>query len=215
MCRFIESIKVKDRSFQNVEWNNKRFNDTRKAFYGEDSHIDISDLISIPDFVDNEIYKCRILYGKSIGTVTFEKYIPKNVNTLKLVSFSLAQSLISEKNTNKKGSDYIYDNYSYKYQNRQLLNFLSEYRDGADDILIVRDGFITDTSFSNVVLLKDGTWYTPDTYLLNGTCRQRLLHEKKIKEASVNIENIDDYDEIRLINAMIDIKQARTVKILK
>ncbi len=215
MCRFIESIKVEDRSFQNIEWHNQRLNNTRKDFYGEVSKIDISDLISIPDFVDNEIYKCRILYGKSIGTITFEKYTPKIVNTLKLVQFSLAQSLPSEKNIEKSDSDYIYDNYSYKYQNRQLLNILSEYRDGADDILIVRDCFITDTSFSNVVLLKDGIWYTPDTYLLNGTCRQRLLYEKKIQEASVTVENIDDYDEIRLINAMIDIKQARIVKILK
>lgn len=215
MCRFIESIKVENCSFKNIEWHNKRLNDTRKAFYGEVSHIDISELISIPDFVDNGIFKCRIVYGKSIESVTFEKYKPKKVETLRLVDFSIAETFLEDIRNSKNVRSLVFDNYRHKYQNRDLLNYLLNARDGADDIIIVKDGYLTDTSFSNIVLLKDGIWYTPDTYLLNGTCRQRLLHEGIINEKSISIENLDEYTEIRLINAMIDIDQARIVKIIK
>jgi 4-amino-4-deoxychorismate lyase len=172
-------------------------------------------MISIPDYVDNSVFKCRILYGKSVESVTFEKYIPKKVETLRLVDFSIAETFLEDIRNSEKGRSLVFDNYKYKYQNRELLNYLLNCRNDADDILIVKDGYLTDTSFSNIVLFKNGIWYTPDTFLLNGTCRQRLLHDKKIKEISISVDDLDDYDEIRLINAMIDIEQARIVKIKK
>ncbi len=50
----------------------------------------------------------------------------------------------------------------------------------------------------------DGTeWVTPTTFLLNGTCRQRLLSEGKIKERIIHATDIPSFTHIGLINAMI------------
>lgn len=49
-------------------------------------------------------------------------------------------------------------------------------------MLIVRDGWVTDTSFTNVVFEDaGGGLYTPETCLLEGTRRQSLLDEGRIQ----------------------------------
>ena len=49
-------------------------------------------------------------------------------------------------------------------------------RGACDEILIIKDGHITDTSISNIVFrLPDGWWLTPFTPLLKGIMRTYLL----------------------------------------
>ena len=62
-----------------------------------------------------------------------------------------------------------------KYADRSALARLLQRRDDCDEILIVRDGAITDTSYSNVAFFDGRKYVTPDTFLLNGTRRQYLL----------------------------------------
>ena len=75
---------------------------------------------------------------------------------------------------------------------------------GADEIIIIKENQITDTSYSNLLFLKDKTWFTPKTYLLNGVMRQSLLASKKIKEMEITIDNIKEYSHFQLINALND-----------
>ena len=65
--------------------------------------------------------------------------------------------------------------YHLKYADRSALARLLQRRDDCDEILIVRDGAITDTSYSNVAFFDGRKYVTPDTFLLNGTRRQYLL----------------------------------------
>ena len=59
--------------------------------------------------------------------------------------------------------------YTYKSTDREGLNRLYARRDGADDVLIVKDGRLTDTSIGNVAFFRDGEkWYTPLLPLAQG-----------------------------------------------
>jgi 4-amino-4-deoxychorismate lyase len=58
-------------------------------------------------------------------------------------------------------------------------NLKNENQSKTEEIIIVKNNCITDTSYTNLLFLKDEKWYTPSTYLLNGVMRQHLLKEKK------------------------------------
>jgi 4-amino-4-deoxychorismate lyase len=47
--------------------------------------------------------------------------------------------------------------------------------EGCDDIIIVRNGFVTDASYANLIFRKGDEWFTPATFLLAGTMRAFLL----------------------------------------
>ena len=69
---------------------------------------------------------------------------------------------------------------------------LMELRGDKDDILIIKNGKVTDTSYANVVLSdKEGKCITPNsTYLLHGTRRASLLKSGKIRKAPVKCQKI-------------------------
>lgn len=97
--------------------------------------------------------------------------------------------------------------YRYKATDRSALTALLDQRAGCDDILIVRDGKITDTSFSNVVFEDaGGGLYTPDTCLLKGTRRESLLDAGIIRECPITVDDIRRFRKVLLVNAMIGLE---------
>lgn len=196
MCPFVESLRVEHRRLMHIEWHERRMMQTLFQQYGMTSGINLSAAIHLPDELDEKVYKCRIEYGTSIERVSFTLYEPKRVSTLRLVIDDAIE-------------------YALKFKDRSAIDCLLSQRMGADDILIVKHGCLTDTSFSNIVLLRDGVWCTPDTFLLNGTCRQRLLAEGTIREARITMEDLDQYSEIKLINALLDWEKQPSVTIWK
>jgi len=190
MCQFIETIRVENHRFQHLEDHIRRLEQTWLYHYGhlsqDRSKLDaLIDSLIIPDQLGAEVYKARLVYGLSIDSLTFTPYTPKLVRTLMPV---VADAL----------------DYRFKYTDRSALDTCLANRGGADDVLLIKNGFVTDTSFSNVIVLKDATWLTPSTYLLNGTCRQRLIRQGLVREATIRLEDLSDCQEIRLINAMLD-----------
>ena len=115
----------------------------------------------------------------------FSFYHPKKISKLKLVQ-----------------GDHL--SYSLKYTDRHSLEALSLQKGACDDILIIKNGKITDTSYANIILFDGENWVTPDEPLLAGTCRQRLLDGKKIIEKSIRVEDLSGYTSFKLINAMLD-----------
>lgn len=132
------------------------------------------------------IYKMRIVYTYNDYSISAEPYIAKPVQSLKIVH------------------DNTID-YSYKYEERSRLTSLLMLRENCDDILICKNGFITDTSFSNIVFKKDGSYFTPSHFLLNGTKRMQLVSNGFIKETEITLLNIYEYECFNLINAMLDL----------
>ncbi len=105
--------------------------------------------------------------------------------------------------------------YHFKYSDREKLNLLFELRGNCDDILIVKNGLITDSFVANVVLFDGLSWWTPDTPLLPGTQRSRLLQQKKIGKCRITPADLSKYQKIGLINAMQDLEEMPVIVINK
>jgi 4-amino-4-deoxychorismate lyase len=95
--------------------------------------------------------------------------------------------------------------YGYKYLDRSALNNLKA-KSQADDIIIVQDGFVTDTSIANLVFENDRGFFTPQKHLLPGIKRESLLAAGVIKLKNISAADLKDYTRVRLINAMIDLE---------
>lgn len=180
---FVETICVEHGRVYNLSYHNERMNRTRRVFWGENVEV-----LQLEDYIHPQQYekrtRCRVVYGKSIVKVEYFMYHIREVNSLKLVHCDEAI-------------------YSYKSTDRSLLNALYEKREDNDDVLIVRNGLLTDTSIANIALFDGVNWYTPVHPLLKGTRRQSLLDERILFERDINISEIGNYQKIALFNAMI------------
>jgi len=93
--------------------------------------------------------------------------------------------------------------YRFKYADRRRLQVLFARRGDCDDVLIVKRGLLTDTSYCNIAVYDGLQWWTPDAPLLPGTARQRLLDKGLIREKRIRVEDLPLFKRIRLINAML------------
>ena len=185
MCLLFETIKVKNKNLQNIEYHNSRLNRSRKELFGADDFIYLENIIKIPSSLSDDVYKCRVIYDKKIEKIEFEPYKPRIIHSLKLVECNDIE-------------------YGFKYHDRSMINELFEKRGDCDDILIIKNGWVTDTSFSNIIFLNGKQWVTPLHPLLCGTKRQKLLDEGKIISKKIKSEDISKYQGARLINSMLD-----------
>ena len=184
MSRFIESIKIEDQEVFLLELHQKRVNATF-AHFGMDSSIDLAKIIKDLKIDEDGFFKLRIVYDLNRNYKT--QLIPYAV--AEIDSFQLV-----ENNT--------YD-YAFKFEDRKEFERMKT-KAKSEEIIIVKNNCITDTSYTNLLFLKDEKWYTPSTYLLNGVMRQHLLATKKIKETEITLQNIKEFTHFQLINSMND-----------
>lgn len=94
--------------------------------------------------------------------------------------------------------------YSKKWADRSRLNGYKEALPQGVEPIFVLEGKVTDTTFSNVVVERDGTLYIPDMPLLAGTKRHRLLDTGVVRSISLRVDDLRLYERIHLVNAMLD-----------
>ncbi len=169
-------------------------NRARRHFLGVCAPIVLAQSLEVPENLKKEKVRCRVTYSNVIENIEFDIYISKKIESLKIVE-----------------ADAI--DYSFKYKNRDSLNRLLEDRGSQDEILMVKNGLITDTSFTNIVLLQNGYWYTPALPLLPGTRRTDYLFQRKIFPRNIRPEELKYYEEARLINAMRSMKDSGPIEI--
>jgi len=155
-----------------------------EALFNTKFSVILEDLFSLMDVPSSGLFKARIIYDSEIRKVEFVPYIMRPVQSLKLIH----DSSIS---------------YKYKFLDRSKLDNLFALRDKADDILIVQNGLITDSWYANIIFKKADRWFTPDSYLLNGTMRQSLLDTDLIEEVRMDVSDLKNYQSARLINSML------------
>ncbi len=177
---FLETILCNHGVAHHLSYHQQRLDSTLKKFNSSTSY-PLSELITPPDDV---LYRCRFLYDESQYYIEYLPYIPKNITSLRLIHDNTIE-------------------YSSKYSNRSSLDKLFDTRDGCDDILIVKNGYLTDTPIANIALFIDNQWLTPDTPLLEGTTRLRLIDEGKIIPARLSVSDALKAPKIALMNAMI------------
>ncbi len=175
----LETIRCEGGTAHHLLYHQRRLDASLNSL-GIDIQYNLSNLIIPPD---NELYRCRFLYDELHYTIEYHPYSPKKVTSLRLIH-----------------ADAI--DYSLKYANRNTLQELFDQRDGCDDILIVKNGYLTDTTIANIALFIENQWLTPISPLLSGTSRLRLIDEGKIIPVPLRISDVRNASKIALMNAM-------------
>lgn len=177
---------MQNRKLHNLAYHNQRFQQSRKDLLGIDEKTELAELIKIPDWVGEGIYRCRVSYKFEVEKIEFFEYQFRHPKTIRIVEDI---SII----------------YPYKFEDRDGFQRLLAENPEADDVIITHNGHLTDATFANLAFFDGGKWLTPDTPLLNGTKRQYLLDKKILTAASISIENLKQFQKMSLINAMRDL----------
>ena len=99
-------------------------------------------------------------------------------------------------------------NYNLKFENREKINQLFAKREQCDEILIVKNGLVTDTSFCNILFFNGKKWLTPEKPLLKGIQRQFLINNEIVETANISPSDLHNFTKARLVNAMIGFEDA-------
>ena len=182
MEQYLETIRIEEGRACHLPYHNQRMNETR-------AHLGLSDGLDLEAVIgDVSSYqqrtRCRIVYDTEIRSVEFFPYQIRSVKTLRLVEDNQVD-------------------YGCKYADRSALNRCFAQRGACDDVLIVQNGDVTDTTIANVAFWNGETWFTPSTPLLKGTMRASLLDSHQIQEAKIRVEDLSHFSRLRLFNAMI------------
>ncbi len=201
MCRLLETIRYENGRCQNLNFHRLRMSNARKVLFGLENEIALEEAVQQAgkeQLISGNagLFKCRVVYDNQIRNIRFVPYVLPQIRSLQLVE-----------------SDDI--NYSFKYEDRNALNRLFARRGSADDILIVKNGLITDTSFCNVLFFNGKQWLTPEQPLLKGTRRATLLEKEQIETAVIGADDLHYFTKVRLINAMIRFEDQLDISIEK
>ncbi|MBS1680373.1 MAG: aminotransferase class IV [Bacteroidetes bacterium] len=184
MFRFIESIRLNDGKLGNLDYLRQRMDRAHDEFFPTSPKIDLNGFLNSCPMPSVGLHKVRLVYDSEVQSVQISTYRPKVINKLKII--------ISDSIT-----------YSHKFENRNELEELFLQRTDCEDIIIVKQNKITDTSFANVVFKREGKWFTPQSCLLNGTMRQQLLDQKKIFKEEIGLADLKKFEKVKLINSML------------
>ncbi len=192
MSLLIETISCIDGKLQNLFWHSLRVNKSRNVLINSKQEL-VLNQIPVPDFAKKGKWKCKIWYDEIINKINFEPYQLKKIQTLKIIESNV--------------------NYKYKYNNRTELNELYKKRGNCDEIIIIKNELVTDTSIANILLYDGKKWLTPEYPLLEGTMRANLMSKKLIFPTSIEQANLFTYHKIMLINAMNPFDEARALDV--
>lgn len=185
MCRFFESIKLKDGVFYRLNLHQERVNKAFATWFPNEEPINIFENLHQYAIPQSGVYKCRLVYDVDVQLLEFVPYERREIKTLKLVETDL-------------------ESYSYKNEDRTGLNTAFAKRDACDDVLLVRNGLLTDTSYCNIALSDGENWFTPRIPLLYGVNRAELLTNGQLIEMDITVDDLKNYQQIVLFNAMIE-----------
>lgn len=176
--KYLETIKALDGQLFHLKYHQWRLNSALES----QNRYKLEELLKAPK---NGLHRCRVVYDDKTFEVEYIPYIKRQIQSLKLVECDTIE-------------------YSKKYEDRSLLNNLFSQREQCDDILIVKNGLLCDTSIANIAFFDGQKWLTPKIPLLKGTTRERYLREGFLIEKEIAVEDIKNYKKVALLNAMID-----------
>ncbi len=182
---FIESVCFKNGDFQLLEYHQARMNRTFNYFYPGCQPYKLRQVL--PKLKLEGTHKIRIVYDQENLEVELHEYAMRKIESLQIAH-----------------GNHI--NYDYKSEDRSEINQLVRHST-ADDILIAKDGCLTDSSYANLAFWDGEKWFTPKEPLLPGVKRAFLIKQGLIHEKKIRIEDINYYEKLCFINAMIDLEE--------
>lgn len=140
------------------------------------------------------LYKARVVYGiQGVKAIEYAPYKMKEIHSLKVVE------------------DNNID-YTYKSTDRSALNALVAQKDDCDEIIIVKNGLITDTSFTNLALLM-ATDGSPQASPAPGNQACPALGSRHHPGSRPHTRRPQKGRKVSLFNAMIDFGEREVTKI--
>jgi 4-amino-4-deoxychorismate lyase len=185
MCLFFESIKLKDSVFYRLKQHQERVNKAFDACYPDEDSISVFESLNQFVIPQEGTYKCRMVYDSELISLEIVPYVRREVKSLRLVDTDM-------------------ESYPYKLEDRTEFHAAFAKRGECDDVLLVKQGLLTDTSYSNIALFDGKDWFTPRVPLLFGVNRAELLSLGKLIEKDITVDELKNYQQIALFNAMIE-----------
>ncbi len=184
MCLLLETIRVENEKPMHLEWHQKRMDESYFKCFGMQNPFDLQQILKMHHPNYKETLKCRVVYDQNRFQVECKPYQERIIKSFYLVE---APHL----------------DYALKYADRSHLNIIKKNLPPGAEVIILQNGHVTDTTFSNLAFFDGHQWITPETFLLNGTARQRLISESKIISAPLHRNDLQDFVSFKLINAML------------
>lgn len=179
----LETIKIAEGVIANLPYHQDRCDQSRQTLF---QSADILDLASVIQPPQTGLYRCRILYGEKLHSIEYIPYVPKEINSLKIVPSNI--------------------DYALKYANRDALNTLLQSNKEVDEVIIEKEGYLTDITIANIAFYDGEQWFTPESPLLKGTMRAKLINEGFLQQREIRKEDLNNYTQVALINAMLGFK---------
>lgn len=193
----LESICLRNGKMPLIEGHKARIGRAFLRWWPELSPFSLKPLWDICAQNPKGVFKIRLIYnGWGIHQIEVAPYSPRHIHSLQVVH-----------------TDDI--DYASKLADRSQLDALVAQKGNADEVLICRNGFVTDASYANVVFYDGKKWLTPDTPLLEGVQRTYLLANGRIQTASINIYDLPRFAKVKLINAMMLWEESPEIDISK
>jgi 4-amino-4-deoxychorismate lyase len=185
MSQFFESICVKDGIAENLSFHQARVHKTLQAFDASNQSVVLASIVHQLILPAKGLFKLRISYDLNGNHQTkFTPYLYKQINQFALVDI--------------KGKGY-----DYKYENRNWINDALSHS-GTDEIMMHDDGFIKDCSYTNIVFYDGSHWVTPESPLLEGTQRAKLIQQGIIIPKALHVNDLPMFKKFKCVNAMLD-----------
>ncbi|MDN5107181.1 aminotransferase class IV family protein [Aliarcobacter butzleri] len=184
--KYFETIKCEDFEVFNLDYHQKRVANTIGL------NINLQEYINP---ISEELLRCKLIYDENgVVDVLYFPYKKREIKSFKI----------------------IFDNeieYSKKYLNRAKLDELYEKKDDCDEVIIIKNEIVTDTTIANIAIFYENSWITSKNCLLGGTTRARLLEEKKMFEKDITLDMLKNASKVALMNAMIGFDEIKDFKI--
>lgn len=194
MSLLFETISIRNGQPENLFWHQARMDRSVEHCLGIKNKIELTKVIKVPEYAQSGHFRCRIDYSTSITRIEYSSYTLADISSLKVVDIQ----------------DY---DYSFKFADRNMLNEFLKQKEECDDVLLVKNACITDSSYANIVFWNGKEWITPDTPLLKGTCRARMLASGVIREKRILTNDLKDFLYFRLINVLRGFQESPDIQI--
>ena len=185
MYPLFETLCVEQGKIQNAQYHELRFQSSYLEYFSQPPGFALLQGVELSDLDLSLKYKLKISYnasGTSWAITEYQNHLPQKLRL-------------------------VFDDtiaYALKFTDRDHLNSLYRQKEDCEDVLIVKNGLITDASYANILFRKGEEIVTPKKPLLPGTCRARLLANQSILTKDVHYTKLSDFDSFQLVNAMND-----------
>jgi len=194
MCRLLETIQIRQGEVLNCDRHVARLNRSRRELFCRRDELDAAAVLAGLTIPTDGVWKLRVVYSVKIQRRQLTRYFIQPVRSLKLVRDDSIE-------------------YSHKYEDRSAIDALMAQRGSCDNILIVKNGCVTDTAHANIAFSDGREWFTPESPLLAGTQRAALIAGGKLTARRIRPDDLKRYQSAVLINAMLGWGDAEPIDI--